>query len=432
MPRNFANNGLVTCSTGGLAALDGGPVTMACIIKLTDSVNGAILYAGTTTSAVSFAMEIFSNQYSFTTSAGGQNCVGGINSDNWHMAAISKATGASTPRGHKYVYDTDTWTHANAAGTVADGASPPGGGGVIQLGRYATTEFINADIAIIGCWDRVLSDADAELLPFSLQAWYHTAPVGLWILDQAATGTKVLDVTGNGANETALTVTSVSTLSVPVFSYGFGDTVAAGHSAGGTTKDADAALAATATITLAAASTKPVDATLTGTAAFTAVAASTKPVDSTLTATATTTAAAASAKPVTAALTGTATVTAAAASIKPIAAALTATATITAAASIGAATVTIDVAPTFTATATSAAALTKPDASALTGTATITAAATSTKPVLAALTATATITAAASVTPPVPAITPRPSTGTTGRPGSGITPRPFTGITVQP
>lgn len=233
MPRNFANNGLVTCSTGGLSGLDGGPVTMACIIRLTDSVNGAILYAGPSTSTVSFAMEIFSNNYSFTTSAGGQNCVGGTNADNWHLAAVSKASGTATPRGHKYVYGTDTWTHSNAAGTAADAGATPGAGGVVQLGRYATTEFINADIAIIGCWDRVLTDAEVELLPLSLQSWYHTAPVGLWLLDQAATGTKVLDATGNGANETALTVTSVSTESVPVFSYGFADQAAAGHSAVG-------------------------------------------------------------------------------------------------------------------------------------------------------------------------------------------------------
>jgi hypothetical protein len=375
MPRNFANNGLVTCSTGGLAALDGGPVTMACIIKLTDSVNGAILYAGTSTSSVSFAMEIFSNQYSFTTSAGGQNCVGGINSDNWHMACISKASGTATPRGHKYVYDTDTWTHSNAAGTLADGASTPGSGGVIQLGRYATTEYINADIAIIGCWDRVLSDAEAELLPFSLQSWYHTGPVGLWVLDQADTAVKVLDVTGNGANESALTVTSVSTVSLPVFSYGFGDTVAAGHSAGSAVKDADAAVSIAATITAAAASAKPVDATLTGTATVAAAAASTKPVDAALTATATATPAAATTKPVTATATTTATITAGAASTKPVDAALTATATITASASVGAAPVSIAAAPAFAATIAAAAAAAKPVQATLAAVATITASA---------------------------------------------------------
>lgn len=145
--------------------------------------------------------------------------------------------------------------------------------------------------------------------------------------------------------------------------------------ASSSTKNIDATVTTTATLTAAAASGKPVASTLTGTATITPAAASTKPVTAALTATATVTPASATAKPVSAAPTFTATITPAAAAAKPVAATLTAAATITAAAAVGAAPVSAAASATFAAAITAAAAAARPVQPLLAVTATVTAAA---------------------------------------------------------
>jgi hypothetical protein len=84
------------------------------------------------------------------------------------------------------------------------------------------TDFFGGDIAAAGMWGRVLSDAEVELLTFTLIGWHAAVPTALWHLDQSATTQGVSDLTGGGANQSALTGTTVSTNSVPLFNYGDG------------------------------------------------------------------------------------------------------------------------------------------------------------------------------------------------------------------
>jgi hypothetical protein len=141
-----------------------------------------------------------------------------VTADDWCLIAVTKATGTTTPRFHKYVYSTDTWTHVDASGTLANSGAASTSNRIGDDGG----DFFKGDIASVGIWDAQLVDAQVESLASSLPAWFQAQPKALWLLDQSATTQKVVDIAGGGANESALTGTTVATGSVPVFSYGDG------------------------------------------------------------------------------------------------------------------------------------------------------------------------------------------------------------------
>lgn len=141
--------------------------------------------------------------------------------EGWVLVAGSKASGTVVSRFHKYVYGTNAWTHADSAGTCANPASP-GAGGVCMLGQAKSTAVapFGGDMEIVGTWNRVLTDGELENLPFSLQNWYASDPVGLWLLDQSLATQNIADLTGNGANQTAITGTAIATNHSPVWNRG--------------------------------------------------------------------------------------------------------------------------------------------------------------------------------------------------------------------
>lgn len=142
-----------------------------------------------------------------------------LTAEGWCLLAVTKATGTVAPRFHKYVFSTNTWTHENSSTSIANNSAPST---TVTIGaNVAAQDFFGGDIAIEGFWNVVLADAQIESLAYNLNAWWAPAqPKGLWLLDQAATTQKVVDLSGGGANESAITGTAVGTSSVPVFGYG--------------------------------------------------------------------------------------------------------------------------------------------------------------------------------------------------------------------
>jgi hypothetical protein len=146
-----------------------------------------------------------------------------VSTTTWYCIIVTKATGTVSPRFHWYNYTTNAWTHQDpfSASTAANAGSLSGG--TVRFGEWEDTDDFTGDIALGAAWSGVtFTDAQLEAmgLPFSLSNWHAAAPSGLWILDQSATGQKVVDLTGGGANESAIGGTSVSANSVPVFGYG--------------------------------------------------------------------------------------------------------------------------------------------------------------------------------------------------------------------
>lgn len=135
--------------------------------------------------------------------------------DGWCLVAASRAagSGALAPRMHKYVFSTNTWTHANASGTLAGNT---GAAASFWTGYGVSAMSWGPQAA----WLRVLADAEIESLPFSLSAWWATSPSGLWVPDQSDTSMLINDQTGQGGDQVYIQGTVVSADSVPVLSYG--------------------------------------------------------------------------------------------------------------------------------------------------------------------------------------------------------------------
>lgn len=146
-----------------------------------------------------------------------------VSADGWVLIAAGKANGTDAGRFHKYVYNTGVWTHANGDTAIAN-APAPGVNGSVHINTVAGPNFTGMDVAVAAFWSRNLTDAELVTLPNSLHAWMNQTPQGLWVLDQELTTQKVRDLTGNGANEIALTGTAVAAgtatipLDFPVFS----------------------------------------------------------------------------------------------------------------------------------------------------------------------------------------------------------------------
>lgn len=149
----------------------------------------------------------------------------GLPVNEWGLVAWTKAAGTVIGRGHVYLYSTNVWVHANAGNTSA----APTQSGVVTIGLLNPgTQPFDGDIAVVGIWDTLLSDAQIESLALDLAAWYAPAqPRGLWLLDQAAVTMSVPDLSGGGANQTAIVGTTVSTNSVPIWTPGEQVTVVA-------------------------------------------------------------------------------------------------------------------------------------------------------------------------------------------------------------
>ena len=109
-------------------------------------------------------------------------------------------------------------------------------------------EAFDGDIAVAGVFPGVLSDAAIESMPFTLAAWYSLTPLALWVLDQQAVAQTVNDLAGGGSQQSAITGTTVSTQSVPLFNYTDGAVEVTREAGGAGATVTPAVVAATATV----------------------------------------------------------------------------------------------------------------------------------------------------------------------------------------
>lgn len=242
--RTFANPSGITCATGNASVL-GGAFTLAAIIRRTSDNDAHVLIslmASTNHRGGLWVANGGGSGGSLQVVSSGFDTTFGITVPNSVpvLVAVTKAAGDGvTPHGWMYRYDTDAWSDADGVGTVnADGETITS----VTIGQHSSDWYFIGDYGIGGVWNSVLPPALLQALPLSLQAWYGSAPRAGWLFDQQAVTQTLVDFTGSGANETARTNTSVSTFSLPVFSYGH--EILAPHSvpaAGGSAVDLTAA-----------------------------------------------------------------------------------------------------------------------------------------------------------------------------------------------
>ncbi|HEY6731908.1 MAG TPA: hypothetical protein VI039_12910 [Solirubrobacterales bacterium] len=138
--------------------------------------------------------------------------------NEWNLYGYDKAAGSVPPRWHHYGLTEQVFHHANDTTNLGNPTTQAGG--TMRIGTGVEGAMVG-DIAAAAVWPTRPANPDLafELLAFRLQSWVDLNPGAGVILDQAAVAQKVNDFTGKGANETAITGTSVASTSVPI-SYG--------------------------------------------------------------------------------------------------------------------------------------------------------------------------------------------------------------------
>lgn len=135
-----------------------------------------------------------------------------VTADSWCLVGVTKATGTSTPRIHKFVFSTLTWTHTDAGSALANSSAPANSA---RIGATNTpSQFFGGDLGIMGVSNTVLNDAAFEALVTGEAAWDSAGFIAKWMFDQASTATAVEDDIG-AAEQTAITGTTVVNEDIP-------------------------------------------------------------------------------------------------------------------------------------------------------------------------------------------------------------------------
>lgn len=194
----------LTLSAGALGSITSGaysvivvakPTTIDAIEGYVDFLNGGSLKGGLF-QANNDRLAIFSD-------VDDSRAAADVTAGAWQILAVTKAAGASNPRFHRKELGAGVWTHNSSATPVDNNATSTTS---VKLANGRDTRY-----AVASVFTGALSDLQVE----SVQTTPATATLndlgalGLWDLNQASTGTAVVDLTAGHADQSALTGTTV-------------------------------------------------------------------------------------------------------------------------------------------------------------------------------------------------------------------------------
>jgi hypothetical protein len=220
--RNFSSaSNSITLPSTTLPALQNFTAVAVCRVTTNPGFAGYIFGWDSSSSSIgALGVDSAGNMRAIVASSSGIGPTSAISSgatDGWILYAITKTSGTTTIRFHRYLYASDTWARGNSTSTAANSLAP----NQVRLGNYWTgSDGFTGDLAAAAIFNATLTDDQVSSLPFSSAAWLSLAPVGMWVLDQSNVTQTVIDWTGGGTNETARSGSAVSTASVPILGYG--------------------------------------------------------------------------------------------------------------------------------------------------------------------------------------------------------------------
>ena len=154
----------------------------------------------------------------------------GLTAASWQVYGISKAAGTTTIRFLRCTLGGSPF-HGNSGGT-SDGNAVAAT--EIEFGSTrngAFTSWKDMRLAVAAVWQgTALSDGQFDSIVDSTQDIADLSPTGLWDFNQASTATNVTDLTGGGADQTAIAGTTVIADGVddpPGWTFGLGPAAAA-------------------------------------------------------------------------------------------------------------------------------------------------------------------------------------------------------------
>jgi hypothetical protein len=218
MSRKFTGSDYVEFGPGTLSDFVGGPSTVVALWRASSIHKGTIIDSRTVSDSVvcSFRCAVTGMEWYAYNGVNNFDQCQPYTASTWRIDAWTKNSGNSTIRGH-YCPISGSWTHVNY-GTKTTSASPHS---KIIVGNGNSLGGLQGDVAAIMLLDRILSDAEIETLWSGLTAWMSligSDSALLWAFNQASVSDPVLDLTGGGGDQIAISGTSIET-DPPGFSY---------------------------------------------------------------------------------------------------------------------------------------------------------------------------------------------------------------------
>lgn len=202
----------IRCAPGAVSDVTFGALTIAFIVKWFSTEQGSPIYAGNTTGGDSIRMDVetFSGTLYFAVEDN-HVVMGSAPAENvWHLVAVSKTTGSDVPRFHHYDYSAGVWAHQDGDSTQVDGTNVLD---YVDIGPWDGVDFTDGRLAVLGVFPANYTDTAIETagMEAALQNWVDDGPAALWPFDQDSVSTPLEDITGNGADQTSITGTTVVT-----------------------------------------------------------------------------------------------------------------------------------------------------------------------------------------------------------------------------
>lgn len=136
----------------------------------------------------------------------------GMTELGWVLIGWGKAAGTVVPQFHKYVYDTNVWTHSPSVGSnPADNLPALTSMWFGESSAYPGSGFHDGNVLTFGIWNSKLADLTVEGVAFSKQAWIDAAPAVGIRFDSAS----ALNVFAGTATQTSRTGTTLDVGDIP-------------------------------------------------------------------------------------------------------------------------------------------------------------------------------------------------------------------------
>jgi hypothetical protein len=216
----------------GNAPPDQGPITMAVLAKATGvSTNTSYMLQGVATTTPVYSL-FFSNNAGGKLFVEGDFGAGGAGlTTDWAWYVATKPPSSALPRFHvKDLVTNSAFTHANGTFAVGDGSGPITSLLIGSNNNLGTT--FRGSIAAVVLIAAELTDSGVETTFTYAYADALSAAAGNgWAirLNQASTATTVIDDTGGGGNQTAISNTSIDVDDPPGFNYALTNTPQVGY-----------------------------------------------------------------------------------------------------------------------------------------------------------------------------------------------------------
>jgi hypothetical protein len=185
----------------------------AALVKRTSTAERTLCSVRTAAHSVLYTASDYEPGVSDYITSAGFTTVGQAMPTEWALQLTTKAPGTAVPRFHSWRSDTDLWAHADYGTAMAD-VGPLAPDGEVCLGNFASSLWYQGLLAVAGCWADVPDDATIEAagLQLALANWLgFGTPLAVWALNRDP----LVDLTGGGADQTAISGTTMDLIDLP-------------------------------------------------------------------------------------------------------------------------------------------------------------------------------------------------------------------------